>query len=141
VKDWKAEAQEAWSAPSWGTAAAEYHESRGGLRAIAEIEPGRLARLRKILNDSTSIEAAWHQLNRRDGAASPVVGALMLGLRSRGLKALSEPAVKRRLSELSEAQVREVGGRLQRLKPEIARAWRREEIANLVSIWTGLKNG
>jgi hypothetical protein len=61
-------------------------------------------------------------------APSPVVEALMLGLRERGTKALAEQDVKRRLSELSDQQVVEVGNRLQRLKPEIARAWNAEEI-------------
>ena len=47
----------------------------------------------------------------------------MWSLRERGTKALEEPATKRGLFELSEQQVIEVGNRLQRLRPEIARAW------------------
>ena len=76
----------------------------------------------------------------RDRAAAFTVEALMFELRG-GTKVLRESAVKRRLSELSEAQVRGVGARLQRLKPEIAKAWGPDEVVILISTWTGLKNG
>jgi hypothetical protein len=56
-------------------------------------------------------------------ALEVTVEALMFSLRERGTKALEESATKRRLSELSDQQVVEVGDRLQKLKPEIARAW------------------
>jgi hypothetical protein len=98
-------------------------------------------RLRRLL-DSTSLEAAWTELNTfHDRAASSTVEALMLGLRSRGTKALKEPAVRQRLSKLNESQMREVGTRLQRLKPEIAKAWNVDEVVVLVSTWTDSKNG
>ena len=62
----------------------------------------------------------------------PTVEALMFSLRERGTKALSEPDVKRRLFELSDQQVIEVGDRLQKLKSEIARAWSTEEVKLLL---------
>jgi len=79
----------------------------------------------------------WHVYDRTqlDGAPQPTVEALMYSLRERGIKALEEQATKRRLSELSEEQLHEVCGRLQRFKPEIARAWRADEIAVLVDRW------
>jgi hypothetical protein len=61
-----------------------------------------------------------------------VVEALMYSLRSRGTKALEEPPTKRRLSQLSDAQVIEVGDRLQKLNPKIARAWTAEEVKALL---------
>lgn len=64
----------------------------------------------------------------RHGAPEPTVEALMYSLRERGTKALEESATKRRLSELSDDQVIEVGNRLQKLKPEIARAWNAAEV-------------
>jgi hypothetical protein len=64
-------------------------------------------------------------------ALEVTVEALMYSLRERGTKALKEPDTKRRLSELSEQQLIEVGNRLQRLKPEIARSWTREEVETL----------
>jgi hypothetical protein len=68
-------------------------------------------------------------------AAASTVEALMLGLRERGTKALVGSKVVRRLSELSEEQLHEVCGRLQRLKPEIARAWEPDEITVLLDAW------
>jgi hypothetical protein len=60
------------------------------------------------------------------------VEALMYSLRERGTKALAEPDTRRRLSQCSDAQVIEVGNRLQRLKPEIARAWTADEVKQLM---------
>jgi hypothetical protein len=59
----------------------------------------------------------------------------MYSLRSRGTKALLEPAVVRRLSDLSEPQLHEVSTRLQQLKPDIARAWLPHEITILIEAW------
>jgi len=67
----------------------------------------------------------------------PTVEALMFSLRERGTKALSEPDVKRRLFELSDQQVIEVGDRLQTLRPKIARAWSTEEVKLL--LWARIK--
>jgi hypothetical protein len=61
-------------------------------------------------------------------APSPTVEALMYSLRERGTRALDELDTKRRLSELSDHQVVEVGNRLQKLRPEIARAWNAAEV-------------
>jgi hypothetical protein len=63
-----------------------------------------------------------------DGTPQATVEALMWSLRERGTKALEEPGTMRRLSELSDRQVVEVGNRLQRLRPEIARAWNAAEV-------------
>jgi hypothetical protein len=68
---------------------------------------------------------------RRSGAPQATVEALMFSLRERGVKALQESATKRRLSVLSDQQVIEVGNRLQRLRPEIARAWNAAEVETL----------
>jgi transposase len=68
---------------------------------------------------------------RRDhGVPQATIEALMHSLRERGLTALEEQATKRRLSELSEEQLIEVGNRLQRLK--VARAWTAEEVKQLL---------
>ncbi len=65
-------------------------------------------------------------------ALEVTVEALMFSLRERGTRALEEPSIKRRLSGLSDAQVIEVGDRLQKLKPEIARTWSIEEVKLLL---------
>jgi hypothetical protein len=127
-----------WKDKGWKDAALEYHSQRGGSRTVIEIESGRLRRLRQLLNDSVSLERAWHEINAvhiHGRAAQSTVEALMYSLRERGTKALDEPDTKRRIGELSEEQLHEVGGRLQRLKPEIARAWTPDEVRSLLTAW------
>jgi hypothetical protein len=103
-----------WDAPSWREAAAWYHEQRGDRVLI--VEPA--------------------SFKRAAGAApKPTVDALMYSLRERGVAALAEPATRRRLGELSEEQLREVGGRVQQFKPHIARSWTADEVAQLVETW------
>ena len=55
----------------------------------------------------------WYVYDRSqlDGAPQPTVEALMYSLRERGTKALEEAGTKRRLSELSDKQVIEVGNK------------------------------
>lgn len=55
---------------------------------------------------------------REHGAAPTTVEALLYSLRERGEAALRERDVLHRLSELSTNQVREVVGRLMRLRPK-----------------------
>jgi hypothetical protein len=84
--------------------------------------------------ESKSIEALiahFDRTRRAHGAPQRTVEALMFSLRERGTKALQEPAVQRRLSELSNDQVIEVGNRLQRLRPEITRPWTAAEVETL----------
>ena len=64
----------------------------------------------------------------------------MFAMRS-GAKALSESSNRRRLKELSEAQLHEVCARLQKFKSNIERAWTPAEIECLVTIWAELQNG
>ena len=129
LKDWKNVAADALNAPSWKEAAKQYHRDRAGRPLIVEIEPEHLKRLRRLMDPATSLERAWNEISRKNGNAPQAsVEALMFSLRSRGTKALVEPAVQRRLSELGEQQVIEVGNRLQRLRPEIARAWNAAEV-------------
>ena len=69
----------------------------------------------------------------RPASPESTVEAVMFSLRERGTKALEEPATKRRLSELSDQQLHEICGRLQRLN--IAPAWAPEQITILVDAW------
>ena len=64
--------------------------------------------------ESTSLEALiahFDRVRRRSGAPQAVIEALMYSLRERGTKALEETDTKRRLSEVSDAQIIEVGDR------------------------------
>jgi hypothetical protein len=99
--------------------------------AAKKTESANVLRCRRLLAlpNHVSLEAIWHELNTvKERAAASTVESLVLGLRERGSKALEEPAVTRRLSELSDQQVIKVGNRLQQLKPEIARAWSAPEV-------------
>jgi hypothetical protein len=80
------------------------------------------------------------EATRPDRAAASTIEALMLGLREHGIAAVQEPKVRPRLAALSEAQVIEVGDRLQRLKPEIARAWTPDEVGALVNAWEEVRS-
>src|SRR5215831_5961609 len=65
---------------------------------------------------------AWSAPSWKEAAApQSTVEALMMGLRERGIAALTEPKVRCRLSECDAQQVVEVGNRLQKLKPEVLR--------------------
>jgi hypothetical protein len=93
-------------------------------RRKARGEPPRCAPLRP----------AHYRETLKGRAAASTVEALMFELRG-GTNVLRESAAKRRLSELSEQQLHEVCGRLQ--KPVITRAWTPDEIATLVDKWNG----
>ena len=70
-------------------------------------------------------------------AAASTIEALMFAQRAGGV-ALASPHARRRLSELSEAQLHEVSARLQKFQPNIARAWTPVEVEFLVAIWIDL---
>jgi hypothetical protein len=77
--------------------------------------------------------------NRERPTPPTTIEALMLGLRERGVAALKEPDTQRRLAELSKGQLVEVATRLQKLKPEIARAWTDNEVKTLIRFRKGLR--
>jgi len=126
-----------WDAPGWHAAAVDYHKARDGRVSIVSYAPGEITRLRRLMGDDVSVERAWRELsNRRARAAAPeaTVEALMLPLRSRGVRALEEPDTMRRLDELNDGQLREVVGRLQKLKPHIAPAWTTGDVEVLMTV-------
>src|SRR5262249_16668218 len=132
--DWRQRVQDAWNDPAWCQAAADYHATRGQRTLVVEIESERLKQLRRLMTDDVSLERAGHDLNKpRDGAASSTIEALMFSLRQ-GIQALGQPDTIRRLSELSDEQLRDVAVRLQRFKPHIAPAWNADEIAVLIAV-------
>jgi hypothetical protein len=93
----------------------------------------RIVRARRLLADDVSIERAWHELNRRDRAASSTVEALMFLLRS-GVAALAKPKTQQWLSELDLEQVREVCGRVQDFKRHIAPPWSEADVGLLIEL-------
>jgi hypothetical protein len=126
-----------WSAPGWPAAAEQYRVERGNRPTTVELDSQELARLRRLLDDGISLERAHAQISSdhvQGRAAGSTVKALMFSLRQRGVRALDEPDARRRLAQLSDDQLLEVGGHLQRLKPEIARAWTPDEVETLIEL-------
>jgi hypothetical protein len=85
-----------------------------------EAEPARLAQMPRLLHDNVSLEPAWYERNRGDGAPPASVEALVHELRTHGLAALERPNCLRRLSDVSTAQLRDVIARLIRLRSRYA---------------------
>src|SRR5258708_2458611 len=97
-------------------------------------KPEQLTWLRCLLDDNSSLERAWAELNQRHRSDAPqaTVEALVFSLRD-GIAALGRPATLRRLSELSAPQLREVAVRVQKFKPEIAQPWKPEDVEVLIA--------
>ena len=120
-----------------------YHDTfeaacREADRRTAARPPDRnLALPRRLLDSTVSLERAYAELNQRSDAAASTVETLMYSLQ-RGVDELAKLDTQRRLSELSEDQLRAVCGRLQNFKPEIASAWTPEEIEALMNIWSAV---
>jgi hypothetical protein len=105
-------------------------------RAAARPQDPRLDCLRRLLEDEdVSLERAQHEIMRAKPAPEATIDALVYSLR-RGINELTSPDAKRRLSELSEDQLRAVCERLRNFKPEIASAWTPEEVEALTIIWS-----
>jgi hypothetical protein len=131
-------AEDAWAAPGWREAALEYHKHRGNRISIAPYAPENIARLRRLMDDSISLDRAWAEVSRPSGAAASTVEALVFGLRY-GLAALPKnPDRLRRLSELNAEQLKAVCRRVQNFNLEIATPWSSDEVAALITKWRGL---
>jgi hypothetical protein len=92
--------------------------------------------LRALLDDNVSLEAAHAAMYRRHfkgRAATSTVDALVFSLRERRTAALGESSTQYRVSQLSEQQLHEVCGRLQRLMLETP--WSAGEIERLARMW------
>jgi hypothetical protein len=85
-----------WDAPSWREAAVEYHRDRAGRLAV-EIEPKRLARLRRLMADSVSLECAYYDINRSNATPAVTLDVIKLSVRDHGIKALDEPLNQERI--------------------------------------------
>jgi hypothetical protein len=117
MTDWRKVAEEAWSAPSWTTAAVEYRESQGERPLIVEIKPERLQWLRRLMEPGISLQQAYLEINDPCNRPTPavVVEAVMLAVRERGLAALREPATIERLERCDAAARTEINQRIEML--------------------------
>jgi hypothetical protein len=95
-------------------------------------------RTRRLRDEDFLLERAWSEINDAPArAAASTIEALMFSLRGGGA-ALACPHARRRLSALTEAQLHEVSARLQKIDPNIARAWTPIEVELLVAVWSDL---
>jgi hypothetical protein len=78
------------------------------------------------------------QASRHDRAAAMTVEALMFSLRG-GVAVLAQLKTQYRLAELGDKQMREVAVRAQKFKPEIAAAWKPEDVEVLITLWGKLR--
>src|SRR5262245_40998762 len=88
---------------------------RAGRVLVVETDPADLQRLRILLDPNVTLDRAYAEIQahyRRQGAALSTVEAVMWSLRTRGVAALREPDTRRRIAQLSEQQIIEVGDRL-----------------------------
>jgi hypothetical protein len=93
---------------------------------------------RRLLDEDFSLERAWSEINDTPArAAASTIEALMFSLRAGGV-ALACPHARRQLAELTETQLHEVCARLQKIDPNIARAWTPIEVELLVAVWSDL---
>jgi hypothetical protein len=118
VTDWRKAAQDAWS--GWQESAREYHEMRGNRPLIVELEAERLARLRRLMQPSISLEQAYREINDPQNRPTPrvVIETILLTVRERGLAALKAPANLERLSRCDAAAKAEINERIEKLGPE-----------------------
>jgi hypothetical protein len=104
-------------------------------------QTARASMTRDSWRQKNSLERAYHEIisdGIRGRAAESTIEALMYSLRQ-GVNDLTRPDTKRRLSELSEYQLRTVIERLRNSKSEIAPSWTPEEAEALAIIWSELK--
>jgi hypothetical protein len=126
---------------SWADAAVHYHKDRGNRPSLVEYKAAELARLRSLLINERSLDRAkaeiqaHHEHHPHHGVALSTIEALMFGLRERDTKALAEPKVRGRISQLSKVQIAEVAARLRQLEPHIAQAWTADETQQLIAKW------
>ena len=103
----------------------------------AQHDSAEIVRTRRLF-DEVSLERAWSEINDAPAkAAASTIEALMFSLRAGGA-ALACPQARRRLAELTETQLHEVCARLQKIDPNIARAWTPIEVELLVAVWSDL---
>jgi hypothetical protein len=105
---------EYWQGESWKKAARWYQENRQGRTLIVELDPRELKRLRRLLSNDISLDAAWRELNAPKNRPTPqgTIEAIWLAVRERGLGALQEPATRERLARCDQAAVAEIDRRI-----------------------------
>ena len=74
--------------------------------------------MRRLLDDSVSIDRAYREISANRPTPQATVEAVMVGVRERGVKALTEPDMLRRLAGCDEAAKAEINRRVAALLRE-----------------------
>ena len=115
-----------------------FSSRRKAPRPAGPHESAEIVRARRVLDENVPLERVWSEMQASRGrAAASTVEALLYSLRAGGAT-LACPHARRRLAELSETQLHEVCARLQKIDPNIARAWTPIEVELLVAVWNDL---
>jgi hypothetical protein len=106
-----------WGSNSWRKAAREYRRARAGHALIVEVSSENLARLRRLMSDDVSLNAAWHERSdpRNRPTSKATVDAVVFTVRERGRAALKEAAMKERLARCDAAARAEINKQIQKL--------------------------
>jgi hypothetical protein len=107
-----------WEDESWTAAARWYHVNRQSRTLLVDLDPNEVKRLRPLLSNDISLDAAYRQLNAPENRPTPrvTVEAIWIAARERGLAALNEPATRERLARCDAAALMEIDARITRLK-------------------------
>jgi hypothetical protein len=114
----QSKAESYWQAESWKKAAHAYHEARQGRTLIVDIDPNEVKRLRPLLSNDISLDAAYRELNAPENRPTPqvTVEAIWYAVRERGLDALNEPVTRERLARCDAAALAQIDQRITRVK-------------------------
>jgi hypothetical protein len=106
-----------WSDQNWREAAKQYHRDRAGRPLIVEADGEHLRRLRRLMGDDVSLNAAWYELDDYRNRPTPTasIDAVMHAVRERGVAALKEPAMKERLTRCDAAARAEINKQIEKL--------------------------
>jgi hypothetical protein len=83
-------------------------------------ESAAVQRARRLIDDSTSLERAWAEVNDPQNRPTPqvTIEAVMYLVRERGVATLTEPGNKERLKTCDAAAKQQIRGRIARLTRE-----------------------
>jgi hypothetical protein len=111
-------AESYWDGESWKKAARWYHENRQGRTLIVEFDPKELKRLRCLLSNDVSLDAAWRDLNAPKNRPTPqvTIEAIWQAVREREFAALNEAATRERLACCDKAALAQIDARIGKLK-------------------------
>ncbi len=98
-----------WSSSGWREVAAEYHAALGGRVSIVEIESEKL---RRLLDDSISIDRAYREINANRPTPQATIEAVLSEIGEHGMTALAEPRNQERLSRCDAAALAEINRRI-----------------------------